>query len=96
MATCHCSKKAFSRCPDKRFCGSPEKAEFAEGSECAEFNRAVENQPITRGDRIRSMSNRELAEFLVNFRNAPCGDSVPEGAPDTMIWLSKKEERDET
>ena len=94
MATYHCSKKAFSRCPYKRFCGSAGEAEFAEGSECAEFNRAVENQPITRGDRIRSMSNRELAEFLVSFRNA---DHIPDGAINTMIWLSEagKEEANE-
>ena len=39
MTTYHCSEKAFSRCPNKQFCGSQEEAEFAEGSECAEFNR---------------------------------------------------------
>lgn len=39
MATYHCSKKAFSRCPYNRFCGSAGEAEFVEGSECAEFNR---------------------------------------------------------
>lgn len=42
MTTYHCSKKAFSRCPCKQFCGSAGEAEFVEGSECAEFNRKQE------------------------------------------------------
>lgn len=31
---------------------------------CAEFNRAVENKPMTNADRIRSMSDEELCKWL--------------------------------
>ena len=59
-----CSKKAFAMCPNRKFCGTAEDAEFADDSECAEFNRAVENKPMTNADRIRAMRDEELAEFI--------------------------------
>lgn len=31
---------------------------------CGEFNRAVENKPMTNADRIRSMSDEELCKWL--------------------------------
>ena len=62
-----CSKKAFAMCPNRKFCGTAEDAEFADDSECAEFNRAVENKPMTNADRIRAMSDEELVVFLDGF-----------------------------
>ena len=57
MATYHCSKKAFSRCPYKRFCGSAGEAEFYDGSECAAFNQQVENN--TGGIGMKPWQNSE-------------------------------------
>ena len=69
-----CSKKAFAMCPNRKFCGTAEDAEFADDSECAEFNRAVENKPMTNADRIRAMSDEELAGFLMKLmhNNVQC------------------------
>ena len=44
---------------------------------CAEFNRAVENKPMTNADRIRAMSDEELATFISEIadeceRNTEC------------------------
>ncbi len=59
-----CSPKAYAQCPDRRLCGPIEDATFTEDSECAAFNRAVEDKPMTNADRIRAMSDKELAEFI--------------------------------
>ena len=59
-----CSKEAFAKCPTRHLCGSPEEATFAENSECARFNAKILELPMTNGDRIRCMSNEELAEFI--------------------------------
>ena len=58
-----CSEKAFSKCPDRRICVGD--ATFNEGSECDKFNQQVENEVITRLEKIRSMSAEELADFLL-------------------------------
>ena len=39
-------------------------AEFADGSWCDDFNKKMLNLPMTNADRIRAMSDRELASFL--------------------------------
>lgn len=62
-----CSERAFAMCPDRMYCGSIEDATFAENSECAKFNLEVETKPMTNGDRIRSMSDEELAKFISEF-----------------------------
>ena len=33
-----------------------------EPSECADFNKSVEDKPMTNGDRIRAMSDEELVK----------------------------------
>ncbi len=38
-----CSKRAYNRCPDRYLCGSLADAVFTEHSECADFNRAMED-----------------------------------------------------
>ena len=62
-----CSKEAFAACPTAHICGRREDSTFTEGSDCDKFNQAVANSckpVITNGDWIRSMTNKELAEFL--------------------------------
>lgn len=59
-----CSKEAFAKCPTRHLCGSLEEATFAENSECARFNAKILELPMTNGDRIRCMSNEELAEII--------------------------------
>ena len=61
-----CSNKAYAMCPTRHLCGQIEEATFTEDSECAAFNRAVEDKPITNADRIRAMSDEELAKHLVD------------------------------
>ncbi len=41
-----CNPKAYAQCLDRHLCGPIEDATFTEGSECAVFNRACENDPI--------------------------------------------------
>lgn len=60
----HCSKEAFAKCSTRHLCGSPEEATFAENSECAKFNALVAEQPLSNGDRIRCMSDGELAKVI--------------------------------
>lgn len=78
-----CSEKAFTKCPDQLLCGSIADSIFAEDSECAAFNRAVEDKPMTNADRIRDMSGSELAELLTN---AAAG-----GCPPDMDWDCAKD-----
>lgn len=59
-----CSPDAYAMCPDRDMCGSLRDAVFCDGSDCEEFNEFVEKRGGTRADRIRSMSDIELAEFL--------------------------------
>lgn len=59
-----CSERAFAMCPYRHECGTIHEATFSDNSDCAEFNRKVENMPMTNADRIRAMSNKELAWFL--------------------------------
>lgn len=61
-----CSNRAYTKCPYRYLCGHIEEAVFTEDSECAAFNREVESQPMKMGDKIRAMSDDELAKMLVN------------------------------
>lgn len=60
-----CSKEAFAMCPTRHLCGLREDALFIEGSDCDRFNQQVRNRPITNADRIRAMSDEELAEVIM-------------------------------
>lgn len=57
-----CSPKAYAQCPDHHLCGPIEGATFAEDSECAAFNRAVEDKPMTNGALVRAMSDEDLVK----------------------------------
>lgn len=59
-----CSKKAYARCPYRHLCGPIEEACFTDDSDCAKFNRLVEDKTMTNSDRIRAMSDEELAKCL--------------------------------
>ena len=60
-----CSAKAMQLCPDAKICCTQRHpAEFAEGSECHKFNEEVESL-YTNADHIRSMSDEELASYLI-------------------------------
>lgn len=60
-----CDKRAFSRCEYMEKCGPD--AEYTEGSECDKFNKAVLERPMTNADRIRDMSDEDLASVLVKY-----------------------------
>ena len=60
-----CDPRAYARCPDRQHCGpSAEECVYTESSECERFNQRVLSRPMAEGDRIRSMADNELAEFL--------------------------------
>ena len=59
-----CDPKARAKCPDGKQCELY--AEFADGSECDKFNEKVLSQPMTNADRIRAMSDEELAKQFVH------------------------------
>lgn len=67
MVKCH--PRAYAKCPTRHLCGYIHEAYFMEGSECDIFNQRILNQPMTEGDRIRSMSDEELAAFIQNVAN---------------------------
>ncbi len=77
-----CSPKAYAQCPDHHLCGPIEDATFTEDSECAVFNCAVEDKPMTNADRIRAMNDKELAEFIGH--NSLCDRIQSEG-----IWCEE-------
>jgi hypothetical protein len=60
-----CSERAYAKCPYRHECGTIHEATFADNSDCAEFNRKVDSMPMTNADRIRAMSDEELAKFIV-------------------------------
>ena len=63
-----CDPRAYAKCPTKQYCApSADGCEFVNGSECDQFNRKVLSQPMTNADRIRAMSDEELAENISEF-----------------------------
>lgn len=63
-----CDPRARARCPFKKPCGGDDAAYFMEGSKCDEFNKQVLAPPPTNADRIRAMSDEELAWELMLWR----------------------------
>lgn len=81
--------KAFDDSEEKIFCN------------CQHNNSSRDNEPccrcdsrMTNADRIRNMSDEELAEFLVGFKNA-FGEEY-EGEASCMEWLQSKKEQPST
>ena len=79
MSIQRCSERAFAMCPTHHLCGTRYEATFSDNSDCAEFNKKVDSMPMTNADRIRAMSDKELANFLstkiANLENLRMGDS---------------------
>ena len=59
-----CDPRAKAICPVKNLCCGDETAYFMEGSECDKFNQKILAPPPTNADRIRAMSDEELAMCL--------------------------------
>lgn len=92
-----CDPRAFARCPYHKTCVSPEQADFMDGSDCDLFNKRILENPITVADKIRGMSDVELANFLFTATRA-CADkdctSCPIGETNCIVmlyWLRKPE-----
>lgn len=62
-----CSERAFAMCPYRHGCGTIHEATFTDDSECAEFNKRVDEMPMTNGDLIRARNDHELAESISSF-----------------------------
>lgn len=75
-----CDPRVFARCPYNKTCITPEQTEFAEGSDCDLFNQKVLSTPVTNGDYIRTMNDRELATFLHTITRA-CADRACSTCP---------------
>lgn len=70
-----CSIDAFARCPLDVRCRDFREACYIEGSECDSFNQTVLSRPRTNADRIRSMSDAELAAVIMcveGMNDKPC------------------------
>ena len=63
-----CSAKAYAMCPIRHMCGPIDEATFTDCSGCAAFNKQVEDKPMTNADRIRAMSDEELAKYLFDVK----------------------------
>lgn len=92
-----CDPRAFARCPYNKTCAPIEEATFTEGSDCDQFNQRVLRTPVTNADKIRGMSDRELATFLYTATRA-CADhaclTCPIGQTNctTILWWLKRPE----
>lgn len=73
---CHTCKKDANNCNVWHNCGS----------DCPEY----EAKATTNADRIRSMTDEELAQFLVNFKNT-FGEEY-EGEASCLDWLQSEVE----
>lgn len=93
-----CSKKAYAMCPTRHLCGPIEEATFSDDSDCTEFNRAVEDKPMTNADRIRAMNNYELAVFFAKTKAALYRADLPviaystQDTAENLEWLQQPAE----
>lgn len=66
MSWIKCDSKVKSKCSFKNKCCGGQEGIYLEGSECDKFAQKVLAAPPTNADRIRSMSDEELAEMFSN------------------------------
>ena len=92
-----CNPRAFARCHYNKTCAPVEQATFVAGGDCDAFNQKVLNTPITNADRIRGMSDMEMANFL-HLLSRSCADhncgACPIGPDNCMVllhWLKQPE-----
>lgn len=77
MRMLKCDPRAFARCPYSKQCSdSPEHTSFYAGTECDDFNRKILEAPMTYADRIRAMTDVELAEFIGRIEIGDFGPRV--------------------
>ena len=65
MVKCH--PRAYEKCPTRHLCGSIHEAVFMEGCKCDIFNQRILNQPMTEGDRFRTLSDEDLADTIYDL-----------------------------
>lgn len=88
-----CSKEAFAACPERKGYWCLEEAAFTEGSECHKFNLEIAQRPMTNADRIRAMSDEELAYWVMCSHGDVEPDSCPKGCMKcTLEWLKQPAE----
>ena len=87
MKMMKCDPRAFARCPYSKECSdSPEHTSFYKGTECDYFNQQVIHAPLTNADRIRAMSDEELAQML-NRADCPPNTSCNDGQRCIKCWM---------
>lgn len=92
-----CSERAYAMCPDRHLCGTRNDAVFTEDSLCAVYNGQVELVQLTNADRIREMSDLDLARFLAEIENRrACGGGGAKwkGAAHALDWLRQPAKED--
>lgn len=102
MKMLKCGPRAFARCPYRKECSdSPEHTSFYEGTECDYFNQQVIHAPLTNADRIRAMSDEELAKLLLDGCIGAKCDSQPQNEYGSvncfecrMKWLQQPAKED--
>lgn len=80
--------KAFNDSEEKIFCNCQHNSNSRDNEPCCRCNNTKTN-----ADRIRNMSDKELAEFLVGFKNT-FGKEY-EGEASCMEWLQSEADRRE-
>lgn len=80
--------KAFDDSEEKIFCNCQHNSNSRDNEPCCRCNNTKTN-----ADRIRNMSDKELAEFLVGFKNT-FGKEY-EGEASCMEWLQSEADRRE-
>ena len=99
-----CSTEAYEKCQEHcHHCKTPDEAYFIEGSDCDKFNQQINIPPMTNADRIRAMSDKELADWLARTQIANVAEALAvakipyeledglkdEVAKDCMEWLKQ-------
>ena len=92
-----CDPRAYVACMYKSSCGPLGEAQFADGSECEQFNEEMVSRPRTNADTIRSMSDEELAvEIMCPYHIEPDMCNRTGTCVECCLeWLQQPAEEDE-
>ena len=66
MSWIKCDSKVKAKCVFKNKCCGDHEGVYLDGSECDKFAQKVLSEPPTNADRIRAMSDEELAKMLTD------------------------------
>lgn len=72
MGWIKCDSKVKAKCVFKNKCCGDHEGVYLDGSECDKFAQKVLSEPQTNADRIRGMSDEELAVFLDEVQEEEC------------------------